>query len=116
MAKTVNATVIFTRDGKSEVANFDKLGYASFVAIQSAVVAALASLSAWAVQRVAVAVDGIEPKSKSGEENVDVRMEMRSDHGDGSSEFAIGFTGLGVPEADEIVGALKGAIDSVMKP
>ena len=111
MAKTVNATFSVVRDGKQvEVRGYDKLGYATFVALQTAVVAVLASLSAWAVQRVAAGTDRWTLPFSGGDESVDLRIELRADHGDGSSDFSLGFSGVGDPEADRIVAAFVDAV------
>ena len=113
MAKTVNATVIFTRDGHTDATNLDKLGYATFVAVQSALVACLANLTSWGVQRVAAAVDGGKAGHPGGD--VDLRMELRADFGAGTNDISVSYTGISAEVADQIVGMVKGAINGVLK-
>ena len=114
MAKTVNATVIFTRDGKAEAHNFDKIGYATFVAIETALTAALVGLTSWGAARVAALVDGGKAKGSGGD--VDLRVEMKADFGAGTNEVSLSYTGIDAASADEIVGMMKAAINGVLKP
>jgi hypothetical protein len=115
MAKTVNVSVIVTRDGKTTAQNFDKIGYATFVALQSALSGVLSVLQSMGATRVASQVDGIKsPASPGGD--CDLRAELRADHGQGTSEVVIGYTGISKETADEIQGALLGAVASVVKP
>jgi hypothetical protein len=114
MAKTVNVSIIVTRDGKSTVQNFDKVGYATFVALQSALSGVLSVLQSWGTARVASMVDGIKAGPSPGG-NVDLRMELRADHGAGTSEVVLGYTGISPETADETQNALLGAVASVLK-
>ncbi len=105
MAKTVNVSVIITRDGKTTAQNFERVGYASGV---------LSTLQSWGTTRVAAMVDGIKaPPSPGG--SVDLRMELRADHGAGTSEVVVGYTGISQETADEIQGAMLGAVSGVLK-
>jgi hypothetical protein len=113
MAKTVNASVVFTRDGKTEATNLDKLGYATFVAIQAACVAELVGLASWGVQRVAAAVDGGKSKGAGGES--DLRVELKADFGAGTSDVSLSYTGIAAADADEITGKFKAAVNGVLK-
>jgi len=115
MAKTVNVSIVITRDGKTQVQNFEKMGYATFVALQSALNGVLSSLQSWGTARVASQVDGTKAKASPGGDN-DLRAEMRADHGQGTSEVALGYTGISKETADEIQGALLAAVASVVKP
>jgi hypothetical protein len=114
MAKTINVSVIITRDGKTTAQNFERVGYATFVALQSALSGVLSTLQSWGTTRVAAMVDGIKaPKSPGG--SVDLRMELRADHGAGTSEVVVGYTGISSETADEIQGAMLGAVSGVLK-
>lgn len=114
MAKTVNVSVVVTRDGKTTVQNFDKMSYATFVALQSSLSGVLSMLQSWGVNRVAAQVDG-RPARKPGGDN-DLRLELKADHGQGTSEVAVGYTGISAQDADEITAAMLGAVASVVKP
>ena len=115
MAKTVNVSVIVTRDGKTTAQNFDKVGYATFVALQAALAGVLSMLQSWGVTRVASQVDGIKAAPAPGGD-CDLRCELRADHGQGTSEVLLGYTGISAATADEIQGALLDAVASVVKP
>jgi len=115
MAKTVNVSVIITRDGKTSTQNFDRIGYATFVALQAALAGVMSTLQSWGSTRVAAQVDGIKgPASPGGE--CDLRAELRADHGQGTSDVMLGYSGISKETADEIQGALLGAVASVIKP
>ena len=111
MAKTVNVSVIITRDGKSNVQNFDKMGYATFVALQSALSGVLSMLQSWGVNRVAALVDGRKARKPGGD--CDLKAELRADFGSGTAEVVLGYTGISAQDADEITAALMGAVASV---
>lgn len=113
MAKTVSVSVVVTRDGKTTVQNFDKMGYATFVALQSALAGVLSMLQSWGATRVASQVDGIKAAANPGGDN-DLRMELRADHGQGTSEVVLGYTGISKETADEIQTAMLGAVASVV--
>jgi len=114
MAKTVNVSIIVTRDGKSTVQNFEKVGYATFVALQSSLSGVLSMLQSWGSTRVASQVDGIKAGPNPGG-NVDLKMELRADHGAGTSEVVVGYTGISPETADEIQSMMLGAVASVLK-
>lgn len=114
MAKTVNASVVITRDGKTTVQNFDKMGYATFVAMQSALSGVLSMLQSWGSIRVAAMADGRPARSPGGDS--DLRCELKADHGQGTSEVTLSYTGISAQDADEITAALLGAVASVTKP
>jgi hypothetical protein len=113
MAKTVNVSVIVTRDGKTTSQNFSKLGYATFVALQSALGAVLAMLQSWGVNRVAALADGRAARKPGG--TSDLRAELRADFGGGTSEVVLGYTGISADDADEITAALLGAVAAATK-
>lgn len=115
MAKTVNVSLIVTRDGKTTAQNFPKVGYATFVALQSALCGVLSTLQSWGVARVAAEVDGTKTAARPGGDN-DLRLELRADHGQGTSEVVVGYTGISAATADEIQGAFLAAAASVVKP
>ena len=114
MAKTVNASVVVTRDGKTTVQNFDKMGYATFVALQSSLSGVMSMLQSWGSIRVAAIADGRPVRSVGGD--CDLRCELKGDHGKGTSEVTLSYTGISAQDADEITGALMGAVAAVVKP
>lgn len=114
MAKTVNVSVVVTRDGKTTVQNWDKMGYATFVALQSALAGVVTMLQSWGTIRVAAMADGRPVKSAGG--SSDLRLELKADHGQGTSEVTLSYTGISAQDADEITAAAMGAVASVMKP
>ena len=113
MGKTVNVSIVVTRDGKTTAQNFAKMSYPTFVAMQSACSGVLAMLQSWGAARVAAIADG-RPHRKPGG-NCDLKMELRADHGGGTSEVVLGYTGISAQDADEITGALLQAVASVQK-
>jgi len=113
MGKKLNASVIISRDGKSEVQNFNGIGYATFVAVQAALTGVVAVLTSWGVGRVAAHVDGLQGVEVAGGSS-DLRLELRADHGDsGTSEFVLGFTGISAALADQVTGLARQAIAGV---
>lgn len=113
MAKTVNATVVVTRDGKTDVVNYEKLSYQTFVALQASLASVLSMLQAWGAIRAAAIADGRKTRKPGGE--CDLKMELRADHGGGTSEVSLAYTGISAADADEIQRALMGAAASVFK-
>jgi hypothetical protein len=113
MAKTVNVSILTTRDGKTTAQNYEKMGYATFVALQTALSSMLSMLQSWGVNRVAALVDGRPIRKPGGE--CDLRIELRADFGGGTSEVVIGYTGISATDADEITSALNGAVASIGK-
>ena len=112
MAKTVNASVLLTRDGNTTVQNFPGMGYATFVALQSSLGAVLATLQAWNVNRVAELVEGRASEGPGGD--CDLKLELRADHGGGTSEVVLGYTGLAAKDADEITASMMQAISAAV--
>jgi hypothetical protein len=111
MAKTVNVSVVLTRDGLTTVQNFDKMGYATFVALQAAMGSVLSMLQSWGSTKVAASIEGRPTASASGDS--DLRCELKADHGPGTSEASVGYTGIAAKDADEITAAFMNAVASV---
>jgi hypothetical protein len=113
--KTVNATVIVVRDGSATTQNFPALGYATFVALQSACAGVLSMLQSWGAIRVADMAEGRESARAGGE--CELRLSLIADHGGGgTSEVTLSYTGISAKDADEITGAMMGAVASVVQP
>jgi hypothetical protein len=112
-AKTVDVSIIITRDGLTQTQNFPKLSYATFVALQSACASVLSTLQSWGSARVAALAGGKQDRVIGG--TCDLRCELQADHGGGTSEVVIGYTGISAQIADEISGALLKAVASVTK-
>lgn len=113
MTKTVNASITITRDGSATSTPLKDMPYAKFIALQIALAAALSQLCTWGALRVAAMIDPTQ-KKKGAAGEVDLRFELRTDHGAGASEFVVGYSGISAQDADEIVAALKAAANSVI--
>ncbi len=112
MADTVNTTIVIVRNGQSEVTNLPSLPYAVFVAMQVAAAGALSSLCSWGVLKMGEGA-GVPKMNASG--TTELSFQLITDHGDGgTSEVKVGYTGIADKDADEVVAALKGAINSVL--
>ena len=112
MAKTVDSTITITRDGIATSTPLKDLPYATFVALQISLAAAVNQLASWGAARVAAMVSS-QPNPGFGGES-DVRFELRSDHGAGGSEFVVGYSGISAAGADQITAVLKGAANAVL--
>ena len=110
MTKTVNVSEIFTRDGVTKTQNFEKMGYASFVALQSALNGALSSVVSRGVTLLSALVEGKQTRSAGGD--CDLRMSLLADHGAGTSEVVLGYTGISKLDADEIQALMQAAVAS----
>lgn len=117
MAKTVNASIVITRDGNSVSTPLKDMPYAKFVALESALAAGLAQLASWGSIRVAAAMDPTtKPTAMAMGGESDVRFELRADHGAGGSEFVVAYSGLAPAMADQVVAVMKAAANSVLVP
>lgn len=114
MSKTVSVNVTVVRDGKATTQNFPNMGYATFVAMQSACMGVLAMLQSWGINRVAAMVDNRPVRKPGG--STDLSMTMTADFGQGSHDISIGYNGISEQDANEISAALLGAVASVAKP
>ena len=112
MANTVNVSFLVTRNGTANVQNFAGMSYATFVALQGALSGVLSMLQAMGSARVAAAVDGKPDKVIGGDE--DLRLELRSDHGGGTSEVVLGYTNISKEVADEISAMMLSAVAGVV--
>jgi len=82
MAKTVNASVVVTRDGSTTVQNFPGMGYATFVALQSSLSGVLSMLQSWGSIRVAELIEGRAGEGPGGDCDLNrhFRQGRRRDH------------------------------------
>jgi hypothetical protein len=112
--KNVNSTLTVMRDGVADVIPLKNMPYAQFVALQSALAAALSSLCSLGVARVADAVAPTGRKVPPMGGDVDVSFSLVTDHGAGSSEFAVAYRGLSPEMADMTVGIFKQASNSIL--
>ena len=110
--KTVNASVVITRDGQTTAQNFPNMGYATFVALQSSLSGVLSMLQSWGSIRVADLAEGREERSPGG--NCDLRLTLSADHGGGTSEVSLAYTGISEKDADETTAALLGGVSAVV--
>ncbi len=112
MASTVNTTIVIVRNGQSEVTNLPNLPYGVFVAMQVAAAGALSSLGSWGVLKMAEG-DGVPKMSAAG--TTELSFQLITDHGDGgTSEVKVGYTGIADKDADEVLSAIKSAINGVL--
>lgn len=112
--KNVDSTLTVMRDGVADVTPLKGLPYARFVALQTALAAALSSLCSWGAVRVA---DDVAPTGKKGVKaggDVDVSFSLITDHGAGSSEFIVAYRGVSPESANQMVAIFKQASSSVL--
>ena len=112
MAKTVNSSLVFTRDGFTTTQNLPALPYERLVALQIAVAAVMVQLAALGSTRVADMSSGSTRPTPGGD--VDVSYSMTTDHGAGGSTFAVGYSGISKEIADAIDGAFMTALQGAL--
>ena len=112
--KNVDSTMTVMRDGVADVTPLKGMPYARFVALQSALAAALSSLCSWGAARVAADVAPTGKKVPPMGGPVDVSFSLITDHGAGSSEFVVAYRGISPEMADMTVGIFKQASNSIL--